>query len=242
MNKIIFLHWNILYEEKAENIFGLVKKINPSIFCAQEISSANSSLIKLLKEQLKYSYFEPAKIIGAKREKLPLGNAIFSDYPLSNKRKVFLQNGPNATSGNKHEERVYIEAVVQVGKHKLTVGTTHLSFAPKFESTPDRDVQIAILLEAIKDNNQNFLLSGDFNAAPGTKIVKDLEKVLVSVGPPHDEPTFSTIPFSFLGFDVTGLDWRVDYIFATPDVKIISSRIIDTKYSDHLPILAEIEI
>lgn len=239
---IRILHWNILYEEKPGNILKLVKEFDPDIFCCQEINDFNGRLVQKIAKLFKDYYFEPAIIIGANDERLDLGNAIFSKYRLSNQRKVYLQNGPNQTSNNKQEERIYIEVKAKIGDGKLCIGTTHLSFAPYFDSTPDRKIQSKILLKATKDNDKNFLITGDFNAAPKTKIIKDLEKLLVSAGPPHNEPTFSTIPFSFLGFDVTGLDWRVDYIFTTPDVKIISSKIIDTKFSDHLPILVEIEI
>jgi hypothetical protein len=38
MRTIKLLHWNILYEEKAENILALVKEIDPDIFCCQEIN------------------------------------------------------------------------------------------------------------------------------------------------------------------------------------------------------------
>lgn len=242
MTMVRILHWNILYEEKPGNILKLVKEFDPDIFCCQEITDLNGRLVQKIATLFKNYFFEPAIIIGANDERLDLGNAIFSKYPLSNQRKVFLQNGPNQASKNIQEERIYIEAKAKIGDTELCIGTTHLSFAPYFDSTPDRKIQSKILLDAIKYNDKKFLITGDFNAAPDTKIIKDLEKLLVSAGPPHEEPTFSTIPFSFLGFDVTGLDWRVDYIFATPDVKIISSKIIGTKYSDHLPILAEIGI
>lgn len=242
MSKLKLLHWNILFTEKSENILPLVEKINPDIFCCQEISDANDNLVQKVAQLFKYYYYEPAEIVGSSDEKLALGNAIFSVYPLSAKRRVFLWNGPNPTSSNKHEERIYIESTIDYKGKKIKVGTTHLSFAPYFDTTPDRKEQAAKLLETVKENRRDFILTGDFNSAPGTSIVKDIEKRLVSAGPPHDKPTFSTIPFTFLGFTVKGLDWRVDYVFASQNVKIVSSKIINTQYSDHLPILIVAEV
>lgn len=231
------LHWNINYLEKPENIVSLVKKLNPDIFCAQEVNDkTNRKISKLFKNH----YFEAANIIGANDERLRLGNAIYSNYPISGLRKIFLQNGPNQTSKNKHEERIYVEVTVKINDSKLCIGTTHLSFAPQFDITPDRSAQSRKLQSATR-NKKKFILTGDFNAAPNTQIVRDLESFLISAGPSHNEPTFTTIPFSFLGFDVTGLDWRVDYIFVTPDMGVVSSKIIQTKFSDHLPIVAELE-
>ncbi len=236
------LHWNILYQKSAENILSVVKGINPEIFCCQEINDANDNLVQKVAKLFKYHYFEPAEIIGANDEKLRLGNAIFSSYPIDFSRKVVLWNGPNQTSLNKHEARIYVESILDYQGKKLRVGTTHLSFAPYFEVTPDRQQQAIKLLEAIKGNSQMFVLTGDFNSAPNTKIIKDIERYFTSAGPPHDKPTFSIIPFSFLGFEVTGLDWRVDYIFTTKDIKVLSSRIIKAGFSDRLPIVAEIQI
>jgi endonuclease/exonuclease/phosphatase family metal-dependent hydrolase len=34
----------------------------------------------------------------------------------------------------------------------------------------------------------------------------------------------------------------LDYIFASKDIKVASSEIVNTDYSDHLPILVELEI
>ncbi len=241
MGSVRFLHWNILYEEKAENILSLVKDLKPDILCCQEINDTNNNLVSMFAKKFAYYYFEPAIIIGATNEKLILGNAIFSRFPMANKRKVFLQNGPNATSGNQHEERIYIEANLDCDGEELTVGTTHLSFTPQFAMTSDKKQQAKNLLEAIKGRQSRFVISGDFNSTPNTSLIKSLNEQFVSAGPPNSEPTFTTIPFSFLGFDVTGLDWRVDFIFTTKDMRVLKSEIVKTKFSDHLPILAELE-
>ncbi|HET9722041.1 MAG TPA: endonuclease/exonuclease/phosphatase family protein [Candidatus Saccharimonadales bacterium] len=245
MAKIKLLHWNILYQEKAENILSLVQRINPDIFCCQEISDKNPNskeLLSGLTNIYKQHYLETADIIGKSGENLKLGNAIFSKFPLSNRKRVDLWNGPNPTSDNQHEQRIYIEVTLDVSGHNLTVGTTHLSFAPYFTDTPDRLAQSEKLMRVIESKESNYIITGDFNSAPKTEIIKTIEKHLVSAGPPDSKPTFTTIPFSFLGFDAKGLEWRVDYVFATKDISIISSKIIQTKYSDHLPILVELEI
>jgi endonuclease/exonuclease/phosphatase (EEP) superfamily protein YafD len=54
--------------------------------------------------------------------------------------------------------------------------------------------------------------------------------------------TWTTKPFDYGDFSEHGLNWLLDYVFAAADIKIVSSEIISTEYSDHLPILVTFEI
>jgi endonuclease/exonuclease/phosphatase family metal-dependent hydrolase len=60
-------------------------------------------------------------------------------------------------------------------------------------------------------------------------------------GPAKDQNTWTTKPFSYGGFSANTRDWRIDYCFATPDIRVRSARIVETPYSDHLPILVDFE-
>ena len=80
------------------------------------------------------------------------------------------------------------------------------------------------------------------NIAPNSESIRQIEKYLVQCGPDYQEPTWTTKPFSYKGFEEDKLRWRLDYAFTTRDVKVINSEIINTEYSDHLPILIEIEV
>ena len=87
-----------------------------------------------------------------------------------------------------------------------------------------------------------MIFTGDLNITPNTESIKLIEKHLKNCGPNYNESTWTTKPFDFMGFKETKLKWRVDYVFASKDVKVLNSKIIKTKYSDHLPILVEIEV
>ena len=58
----------------------------------------------------------------------------------------------------------------------------------------------------------------------------------------HDtENTWTTKPFSYNGFEATKLDYKLDYVFTSDDITVKDIRVIKTEYSDHLPILCEID-
>jgi endonuclease/exonuclease/phosphatase family metal-dependent hydrolase len=118
----------------------------------------------------------------------------------------------------------------------------HLSYSPAFAMTEKRLAEADKLYEAVQENHEKFILAGDMNAKPDSPIVKKLEEMFIHADPNTDRPTWTTKPFSYQGFEANSRDWRLDYVFATEDINILENRIIDTHYSDHLPILTEIQI
>ena len=143
---------------------------------------------------------------------------------------------------NDDKNRAYVEAVININGDDLTIGTVHMSYTDKFEPSERKLIETKKLVEAIMVNKERFVLAGDFNATPGSKVVSSIEKVLTNCGPKNDEKTWTTKPFSYNGFSTDTLDWRLDYVFATNDIKVSKAQVLEAKYSDHLPILVEIEL
>ena len=69
--------------------------------------------------------------------------------------------------------------------------------------------------------------------------LKDLEETLINNDTSN---TWTTKPFSYNGFKETELKWKLDYIFTSRDIKVKERKLVDTKYSDHLPILIAFEL
>ena len=89
---------------------------------------------------------------------------------------------------------------------------------------------------------RNFVFTGDLNAPPGTPTIDKVSEHLANVGPDFTEKTWTTKPFSYDGFEEMKLNWRLDYIFATKDIETISTEVLKTAYSDHLPVQAKIKV
>ena len=241
--------WNVLYKEKTDNILALVKEINPDILCCQEATEVTTGsninpgrklpaeLSKVL--QADYRYFDV--IPRVENQPASMGNAIVSKFPITSSRSMLVQKGGDDVSYSA-QNRGYLEVSLEVDGIALTVGTTHLSYVDWFVETEARSKEADKLMDCIRDNDKKFIITGDFNSAPDSSTIKKLEAILKPAGPDHEQPTFSTKFFKHNDFVVNELEWRLDYIFTTPDVKVLSSRILETEYSDHLPILAEIEI
>lgn len=112
---------------------------------------------------------------------------------------------------------------------------------PFFEEKPWKQQEWNNLI-AQTEGKSNYILTGDLNAKPDGTLITGLSEKLVNAGPPMDELTFTTKPFDLHGFKVDGLEYRIDYVFTSQDVNVLSCQILRTDISDHLPLLLEIEI
>lgn len=244
--KIKILQWNIWVKENHNNIVKELRRINADIVCTQELiqnSKTKLDVTKYIAKRLNYYYFfQAAETWDNRDEKNTQGNAIFSKYSIIGKYYKYVQKPIHNPSDAMHEGRVYVEATVKINNKRITLGTTHLSYSHRFEIDNRRKKEANILFDIIRTKNKNYIFTGDLNTAQDSYIVNKLGKILQPAGPNYYKKTWTTKPFEYLGFKEDKLRWRLDYVFASHDIKVVNSKIIKTKCSDHLPILAEIEI
>jgi endonuclease/exonuclease/phosphatase family metal-dependent hydrolase len=246
---IKLLQWNIWYKENPNKVVALIKKINPDIACLQELTT--TSLInkdidvpQIISNAMNHADFnyKQAQSWSTKEDTRALGNGVFSKYPIEKRFFDYLQTPTvNPTSYDK-EGRVYVEITVNINGYLLTVGTTHLSYTHRFMDTEIKNTEVDNLTKSLLKKNQNYILTGDFNAPPESYPVKIIEQYLKNCGPNYNEKTWTTKPFSKDEFEENELNWRLDYVLGTKDIKVKSAKVVQTESSDHLPLLVELEI
>lgn len=248
--RIKILHWNIWFQEKVENILQVVKEINPDIICFQEVTigskfNSKRDVAKYIATELNYNY----NFSNAHKYEFPItlkgevnygGNAIFSRFPIIKNSNFSIIN-PKDSPKLKYERRTCAVSGIRINNKTLSVATAHKSFSSKFIEDKEKINETKKLISFFKKNPENLIFTGDLNLNPDAKSIKLIENELNHCGPDYREPTWTTKPFSFMGFEETKLKWRLDYVFASKNIKVLDSKIIATKYSDHLPILVEIE-
>ena len=238
------LQWNIWFKEKIEEIAEYLVHNKADIICLQELSIDNPeqsvhNAVTYIAEKLGYEY--AFQKITFEDDSMKLANAIFSRYPIKKSRSVWI-NEPTGTGHYDDEYRAYVETAIQINGKLLTVGTVHMSYTNAFMPTPRKLKETQKLLNHTKRHHSKYILTGDFNAMPDSVVLQNISKQFVNAGPNDTQKSWTTKPFSYDGFKANTLDWRLDYIFTTPDVKTMSSEIVQTNLSDHLPILASFEI
>lgn len=249
--KIKILQRNVWFKERAENLLEVMKKYKPDIICCQEITIGSwfndkRDVPKFIAEELWYNYFF-SKAHKYEYPQAPKGevnfwwNAIFSTYPIKESFDFPLIN-PNDSADYPYERRTCAVVKLQIENQTITVSTTHKSYSSKFSEDQDKIDETKKLIDFFWEKPENLLFTWDLNLTPDCESIKMIESVLQNCWPNYDKPTRTTKPFSFMWFEEDKLNRRLDYIFASRDIKVLSSEIIQTDFSDHLPILVECEI
>ncbi|NTW90057.1 MAG: hypothetical protein HGB37_04080 [Candidatus Moranbacteria bacterium] len=243
------LQWNVWHREDISNILKTIRGIDPDIVCLQELvadrspGDPKSDRPRYIAEGLGFGYFFKSaqdEISDGRRQEF--GNGIFSRYPILDSHHHCIQD-PQEPDGEaldySKEGRVYVEVVLDVDGKRLTVGTTHMSYTDRFVPNAAKEAEAERLMEILRDRTERFIFTGDLNVPPESDIVTGISGILRHAGPDFFHKTWATKPFSYNGFEVAGLVYRLDYGFVSPDMAVKTATVVDTPYSDHLPLLLE---
>lgn len=234
---ITVLQWNIWYKEDIRNIAEFLGEHRADVICLQELTIQDIPEVghtpNFIAKQLGYHHFY--KEIDLGKDKIKIANGIFSKYPIVAANWQWI-NEATGTGHYDDENRAYIEVTLDVNGEEFTVATTHMSYTNAFISTSRKQQETQRLIEILKNKHRNFVFTGDLNAAPGSPTIQAVSSVLQNVGPDLSQNTWTTKPFSYDGFEETKLNWRLDYVFATSNIKTTNVEVLNTEYSDHLPV------
>lgn len=157
------------------------------------------------------------------------GVAILSKFSMENKRNTPLPTD-DATKG---EHRTLATAtIVLPGNRKFVFACTHLDAQ---HEDVNRQLQIKKILEVLKEEKLPVVIAGDFNAAPNSDVIKQLDSYFT-------RSCVSNCPFTI---PETSPNRTIDYIAFAPATKfaVVSHTVVDESYaSDHRPVKAQLQI
>lgn len=230
--KLKVVSWNIWYGKFFDEILDFLKSEDADVVCLQEIvakkdDSKNTATEIAKKLGYKHFVFDFALEIEKEGEKLDWGNAILSKLPISKSETHPLSSGAF--------RRIALEARIKTYDKSFQVVTTHLIHTHQQDSVIQNE-QTDKLIELLP--NGSTILTGDFNALPQSYPIKKTSEVLVNTNN-EETPTFSLYPE---GCCPDKMKYRLDYIFISSDIKLTSFEVGNSKGSDHLPVVATLEI
>ncbi len=205
-----------------KKIIGELKKYNPDILALIEIDSGSftedKNEINYFKKHLGMNHQAiKIKYKGVLRDLPVLGkqaNAILSKEKLLNVKEYDFKEGV---------KRVVIEADINLGG-KVKLILVHLALGKK-----DREKQVNELIQVVKDEKK-VILMGDFNTFYGEK---ELSRLLRTAG-----LNKSGKEFTFPSYNPKK---KLDYIL-TRGIKVKDYKVLNLKYSDHLPVMINFEV
>ena len=229
--------WKIFFPPKNldTKIVAALKKINPDILALIEVDVGSLRAhgrdeVRFLEEKLKLNDFVekikyPLKGWLKLFHHLPIldkqANAIISRFPFEKVRYHVFHEGT---------KRMVIEATVKCPK-KVTLLAAHLALGKKA-----RAKQIKELINIVNKIKNPAILMGDFNTFNGEEEISELLRKthLKDAVKLHSKANIFTEP----AWHPTR---RLDYILASPQLKINKYSVLKFHFSDHLPLMIDFE-
>ena len=168
-----------------------------------------------------YRYFAKAIDLGGNK---PYGNAIISRVPILSCETVAIPDPDPRTGKEYYETRCLLKAKLA---GDITVLVSHFGLN-RDEQQNAVDTVLANLAE------ERCILMGDFNVRPDNDILNPLRARLKDTAEVFEKPLCS--------FPSDAPDRKIDYIFVTPDVEILSADIPQIISSDHCPHTVELKL
>lgn len=226
------LSWNIWFLGDLVKVNKFLKDFNADIIGLQEVMMVDNKIqiSKSLMEELGYKYiFATAFQYPINGIPTNIGNAILSKYPILGNKVYNL---------SENENRIAIQADIQIGNNTLYVFNTHL-FHTHQKPSELQDLQATNLVKVL--TTKKTVLMGDFNALPESNAIKIISKVLKNTDTNY-LPTWSVYPEGCEGCLPKGIIYKLDNIFTSQDLKNSTFKVEKSQASDHLPISVVIEI
>ena len=154
----------------------------------------------------------------------PYGNAFISKYPIIKAETIPIPDPDVKRYNGYYETRCLLKAKLSNG---VTVLVTHFGLNPD-----EQENAVKTVVENLE--NEKCVLMGDFNVLPDNEVLKPIRERM--------KDTASFFVGEKMSFPSDNPNRKIDYIFVSPDIDIISADIPEIIASDHRPHIAEIDI
>lgn len=147
----------------------------------------------------------------------PYGNGFLSRIPITSVETITIPDPEVRGYNGYYETRCVLKAVLENG---YTVLVTHFGLNPD-----EQQNAVATVLENLAP--EKCILMGDFNVRPDHELLAPIRAKMKDAAEMMEGDGFS--------FPSDAPNRKIDYIFVTPDVKMISAEIPAIVASDHRP-------
>ncbi|MBI3486184.1 endonuclease/exonuclease/phosphatase family protein [Candidatus Daviesbacteria bacterium] len=249
--KVISLNvWN--GGEFFERIVDFVKKENPDIVALQEVYDGRPESLEKkhrtrteLKKSLNFLYesYAPAYLETLSFGQIPSGNLVLSKFPIT-KSDSFFYDIPfrTRTYTGKVEEglntpRNLQYCLIEVKNTQINLFNTQGIWGTDGLDNERRLKMADLIVSKIKDKS-NVILCGDSNVTQKTQTILKIEKYLKNVFKGELNSTFN-LKIKKGGAFAKAV---VDILMISPNIKVLEHSCPNTDISDHLPLVATLEI
>ena len=219
-----FIEQKIDYQIMADAI----KDLNPDIVGLNEmrdkgpdVEYENQTSILAELTGIKHHYFAKAFDVGGEN---PYGNALLSKYPIISAETIPVPELKIKEGTKYHEPRCLLKAKLE---GDITILVIHFGL-----NSDEHKNAVDTVLKNLE--TQKCILMGDFNVTPENDVLNPIRNQMKDVAGCFDNP--------LLSFPSNKPELKIDYIFVSPDIEIVSADIPAIIASDHRPHTATLKI
>jgi endonuclease/exonuclease/phosphatase family metal-dependent hydrolase len=247
-----FITVNIWQGEALDRVCAFLDKEKPDVVVMQEVYNGTDPKLEPrfrsyeeLKKRLDFPYYdhEAAFIEDRHGDKIPEGNAAFSRFPIVARDVVFF-NEPfrddyiDDIKNNPIQPHVLLYSALKTPAGAVHVYNVHGPWDLNGDNYSEKRRQMTEAIIAATTDRPNVIVAGDTNAQPTNQAILDLEKHIPSVFGRELTSTFNMRHKTNPGYATA----RVDMVFASSNLKVISKSCPDVDLSDHYPLIVTFEI
>lgn len=217
--------WNGGYNLDA--IAAFIKEVDPDIVGLQEVDrvwskrSGFQDLCAELGRRLEMNYAFSSSL---QRNQGHYGNQIISKHPM-----VYVWAEPMPSIG---EQRSFVFTQLMIEGVRVNVLNTHLGLSPE-----ERQWQVSRILTFLNQIDGPLIITGDFNESGDDGAVALMLNEFFDLQRQSGQP-----PQGTLRRKDGSVNGRIDYIFTSPEFSVSRFEVIDNYLSDHLPVVAEVDL
>ena len=206
-----------------------IKKHNADIIGLNEMRDKGAApdyqaQTRILAEKLGYYYyFAKAIDVGGVN---PYGNGILSRFPIIAAETIMIPDPEVRAYKGYYETRCLLKARIDVCGG-LNVCVTHFGLNPD-----EQENAVRMVLENV--NDEKSVLMGDFNVTPEHSVLIPIREKM------YDTAALFTEELKSWPSDEPAM--KIDYMFTSRDIKVLSADIPADVVSDHRPYVAVVEI
>ena len=257
MKRIKVIQINIYKGKYLSKLIDFLKKEDADIITMQEVTAGgfnlagdkSANLFEILQEKLNLNgvYHGDLKLTGSSDSSF--GNAVLTKFEIKKSRFITLKkfrpvtleelDGASAFEIRPKIPRHMLDVLVDLSIGKLHTISVHGAWTAPPSDTPQTLRQAKIIVKILKSlGKEPFIMGGDLNATPQSEVIKMIGGVAnnlmdgISVKQTTHPKIHKIVPRGFL----------VDYIFTSKHFKVLSLNVPEVTVSDHLPVVAELEL
>ncbi len=229
---------------RPAELAALVRSVEPDVIVLQELrQSYAAELVGQIGEAYPYR-------VGAALNTANDGSGTFSRLPIIEAQAFLLREDGNA----------FQRLRLQFGDREIALFNVHLA-TPEIEArrargrgprlvrgyeTPERDGELAWLIEETQPLSTPFVLAGDFNLAAGSRPYRQFPERWRDAFSERGWGFGHTWPARRVPWSVPAPVWtpliRIDYVLSSPELAPTRAWVPWLDGSDHLPVVAELRL